>query len=266
MSDNENIEKKQAYLPFAGFNNARNFLYDLDFNNAEGILHLEQQLYELLKNNPENSEGLCLLLQEQLMNNRGQRARAIAYKIWELGGELAPQYEYMYINNLIDLGLLEMAGSALATPITDLQNNVGQYAGLLIKYAFATGNMLLLSRVLAYMPETAVYENMRDLVTMFEYLKVENQLPGLMSMLFSKVEDTCLGFDYILYTDRGFPDLEVVFYVDDTVKDLSNFVDAVNLQIGSYCAARKIEDIKNICAAIKPIARHPRLIKPVLEA
>ena len=255
----ENIEKQLLRMPLISFDKVYQYIISLDYTDNDGIMFLEQQLYTLLQQDPENINLLALLLHEQIMNKKGQRARAIAYKIWENGGTLAPEIEKMYIEDLINLYLIDMAGTALVPIISDLENYVSQWHDVLIKYALISGNMLLLERILNYLPDDLNFNILRDWCSLSNYLHVTNHIPNIMNWICKEIQDTILSFSYNLFIDRDIPDIEFIFYVGDEVKDRDNLREHLNLQISSYCSSRKINDLINLSTVVYPIQRHKRL-------
>jgi len=247
-----------ARMPLVGYKNAWQYIQTLDYGDNEGILYLEQQLYNLLQQNPEEGNLLVLLLHEQIMNQRGQRARSIAYKIWDNGGELASEIEKMYIDDLINLGLSDMAGAALAPYIGDLDNSATEYGDLIVKYAIFVGNMNLLDSVLAYMSDDRKHNVLRDWISVNEELHVSSHIAPIMMKIINNISENMLGFSFNVYTDREVPDIEFVFYVDDSIKDYNNLRETMYLQISTYCAAHKITDLRNLNVLIQPLKKHPR--------
>lgn len=263
----ENVDASElSTMPLVSADKVYQYLLSLDYTNAEGIMFLEQQLYGLLQQQPEDPDLLALLLHEQIMNNRGQRARSIAYKIWESGGTMKPEIEKMYVDDLMNLGLLDMAGAALAPAISELEKNVKNWADLLFKYALISGNMTLLERLLSYMPDRREYNILRDWVALSEYLHASPHIPNIMTRLTEKLQDSMLGFSYNLFSDREVPDIEFVFYVGSEIKNFDEIREMLNLQISSYCASRKIDDLLNLSTVVYPISRHPRLLPAAPEA
>lgn len=244
---------KEEKLPLTSYLEVYNFIKTLKYNDKDGIIFLEQQLYNLLQKLPDDINLLALLMREQIMNNRGQRARSIAYKIWESGGTLDPEIEQIYIDDLINLGLEDMAGGALTPYISDIENNVEKYHDLFLKYAVFSGNMSLLERVLNFLPDSGDYQILRYWLMLNNEEKVMGHIQPIMKRLNDNVLDGMLGFEYNLFMDRGFPDVEFVYYVDETITNYNELRDKMNLQISSYCAAHKIIDLLNLSCIVLPI-------------
>lgn len=252
--ENATIDKLST-MPLVSYDKAYQYILSLKYNDSERILFLEQQLYNLLQQTPNDVNLLVLLLHEQIMNNKGQRARSIAHKIWENGGELAPEAEKMYIDDLINLCLLDMAGAALMPIISDLEHNVDIWSDILLKYALVSGNMSLLGKILNYLPENNPTDILVDWIALCDYMQATNHMPKIMTRICDKLQDTMLGFSYNLFFDRGFPDIEFVFYVGNEVHNFEDLRDTLHLQISSYCAAHKIDDLVNLSCAIRPISQ-----------
>lgn len=243
-------------MPLVSLEKAYQYMQSLEYSDAEGIMFLEQQLYNLLTTNPEDSNFLALLLHEQIMNNRGQRARSIAYKIWENGGINNPNIELMYINDLINLCMLDMAGAALAPSIADLENADENTSKLLLKYAIISGNMTLLARLVQYLPDNKNTKILEDWLSMSDYLQANNHIPNIMKRITDKVKDSVLSFSYKLYSDREFPEVEFIFYVGSEINNHNDLQQRLNMDISSYCASHKIQDLINLSNLILPINRY----------
>ena len=62
-------QKMQKNVPLIDAEKALNFMQTLEYTDEEGILYLEQQLYNLLQKTPNDVNLLVLLLHEQIMQN-----------------------------------------------------------------------------------------------------------------------------------------------------------------------------------------------------
>lgn len=247
-------------LPLADGEKALQFMQTLEYTDEEGILYLEQQLYNLLQKTPNDVNLLVLLLHEQIMHNRGRRARTIAYKIWENGGNLSDASEQFYINDLMNLGLSDMAGAAVAPYIADINKSIKTHQNLLIKYAVYSGSMSLLAKLLDYLPDTREYNILRDWIVLNRDFGVSNHIPRIMERLIDKVQENMMGFSFNLYNDREFPDIEFIFYVDDGIANHDETKQLLNTQIATYCASHKIEDLINLSVVIYPTSHQKNLI------
>lgn len=256
MSSNETTQLDQ--IPFSGYKNAFEYMQTLAYTDNDNITFLEQQLYTLLQSEPENANLLSLLMHEQIMHNRGARARSIAQKIWEIGGALDADIEQMYIDDLMNLGLEDMVATALSPYIADFEKSVTTHSFLLLKYAIFSGNMSLLERVVSYLSENEESNILKEWIQLSEELNANNHIPQIMKQLINNVRNEMLGFSYNLFKDRDIPDIEFVFYVEDSVKNYDDLREKMHFQISAYCAAHKIQDLVNLSVVIYPLSRHPK--------
>ncbi|MBR1605224.1 MAG: hypothetical protein IJ660_03865 [Alphaproteobacteria bacterium] len=254
MTDTNNDVLKR--MPLVDYDKTLQFMQNLEYSDIDNINYVEQQLYTQLQSNQADTDLLVLMMHQQIMKGRGQRARSIAYRIWETGGQLRLSSEQIFIKDLMNLGLSDMAGAALASYIADLENNMANYGNLLLKYAIYSGNMTLLERVLIYFPENKDKIVLQDWIQLNEDYGVTKHIPAILNRIIEKVQDSMLGFSYNLFHDRDFPDIEFIFYVDDSIKNYKETGNLLNMQISTYCAAHKIEDLINLSSVVYPISRH----------
>ena len=245
-------------MPFSTYQNVWQFIQSLEYKNEEGITYVESQIYDMLKELPEDVNLLVLLLHMQIMQGRQERAKSIAYKVWEIGGEANEKIEKMYIDDLLNIGLSDMAGAALAPHIANLETSIFSYEHILLKYAVFSGNMNLLERLLAYLPDGGKYDILRNWLILNDECEATTHIQFIMDRLIEKIKENILGFSYNLFFDREFPEVEFVFYVDDTIKNYESLREQMHLQISSYCSAHKIDDLINLSVVIYPLQRHPR--------
>ena len=61
-------------------------LSTLSYQDREQISAYERQVYDMLRSSPQNLDGLVAFLRIQLMQGNHQKAKAVANRIWEIGG------------------------------------------------------------------------------------------------------------------------------------------------------------------------------------
>lgn len=243
-------------MPLVNYDKILQFMQNLEYSDADNINYLEQQLYTQLENNQSDIDLLVLMMHQQIMKGRGQRARSMAYKIWEMGGQMRLSSEQIFMDDLMNLGLSDMAGAAIAPYLADLENNMANYGKILLKYAVYSGNMILLDKVLEYFPENKNKIILKDWIQLNEDYSVTKHTPKILARIIEKVQDSMLGFSYNLFNDREIPDVEFIFYVDDSIKNYEEMKNLLNMQIAAYCAANKIEDLVNLSSVVYPISKH----------
>lgn len=98
-------------------------LSTLSYQDREQISAYERQVYDMLRSSPQNLDGLVAFLRIQLMQGNHQKAKAVANRIWEIGGTLDHEAEKSYVNDLLNLGLVEMA-SILLRPYFEMNEHI----------------------------------------------------------------------------------------------------------------------------------------------
>lgn len=266
MSANDNTSRPDnqlAYQPAQNFSVIYNLLLQTPYDDQARILDLEQQLYGLLKQNPENIEGLILLMQQQIMRRQHQKAKALAYKIWDLGGEIPPYLETLYLENLLNLGLIDMAAIVLKPLFDDLPAYKDAYYTQLFKYVLLSGNLFYLEKFTLELNHPQTRKALEDLIAMYRYLKVEDQFRQLQQSLQEMYKDVILSCEYNLYTDRGFTDIEFILFIDTKIMDPDKLAERLNMQITAFCIAKNIPRLNNLNYVIRDISEHPLLRRPL---
>lgn len=231
----------------------------LPYSQTGEIMALEKELYTVLKANPENVTGLIILMQEQIMLGNTQRVKALAYKIWELGGKLTVESEKLYAENLINAGLLEMAGVLLKPRFDNIVDSMGHFYEPMLKYAVASGSCFLLEKIAAVAFGKREQKMVADFAAVTRRLDFESHFKGIQAAVYNKVKDVLCSYEFNLYDDRGFTDLEVVLYVDDAAGNADALYQEIDLQGITYCAINKTQRLNNHCFLVRNIHTHPAL-------
>lgn len=261
MSDNQNQLQSDnishvGALPATDFQTIYRLLAKLDYHQQNEILALEQQLYGLIKQNTNDISGLIILMQEQIMRGEHPKAKALAYKIWDMGGDMQPDIEALFISNLINLGLIDMAGILLKPKIDSLTAYAHIFFPQLLKYAVVGGNISLISRLAALDNSLGRKQALKEFVNVFNYWNATEQLQALQRSLLNMIKDVALSIDYNIYTDRGFTDLEIVVYVGKEAGDCQALQNKLEMQITAFCVAKKLERFNNLSYVVRPINEH----------
>ena len=98
-------------------------LNHIPYHRSDLLLEVEQELYGKLQQVPEDISGLIVLLKNQQMQGNADKARALAHKIWKIGGKISPYMEHIYTELLLSLGMLDMGLTILQPRFSDLHNN-----------------------------------------------------------------------------------------------------------------------------------------------
>lgn len=253
------VQAQVGALPATDFPTIYRLLAKLNYSQQEDILNLEQQLYSLIKQSPDVISGLIILMQEQIMRGEQQKAKALAYKIWDMGGEMSPSLEALFISNLINVGLTDMAGILLKPKFDSLNTYVKIFYPQLSKYAIVTGNINYMEKLAALDSDFDRKKALKELVDVFKCLGATEHFRALQQSLINMIKDVTLSIEYNLYTDRGFTDLEMVIYVGYEAGDLQALADKLEMQITAYCTAKSLPRFNNLCYRVNAISVHPSL-------
>ncbi len=246
-------------LPATDFTTVYRLLAKLNYSQQEDILNLEQQLYRLIKQSPEDISGLIILMQEQIMRGEQQKSKALAYKIWDMGGEMSPSLEALFISNLINVGLTDMAGILLKPKFDALNTYIKIFYPQLLAYAIASGNLNYIERLAALDSDFDRKKALKEFVDVFKCLGAVEHFRALRQSLANMVKDVILSMTYNIYTDRGFTDLEIVVYAGTEAGDLQALNNKLEMQITAYCTAKGLPRFNNLCYRVEPISAHPSL-------
>lgn len=257
MNQNLNLENNDEFIRQTNeFLRYHQLLNNLHYNQREEISNLEKQIYTTLKQNTENVTGLIVLMQEQIMVGNQSRAKALAYKIWEIGGKLTPLAENLYICNLINVGLLEMAGVLLKNRLDNMSNNFEAFYSTILKYSIATGDMFLLEKIIKLISNQPERQKLIDFINVHKNLNYVSHFQNVQKLIYDKTKDFMLSYEFNLYNDRGFTDLEIILYVNDDIPDVNQFFESLEMQVISYCAIKKVNRLNNVCFLVRRITNH----------
>ena len=84
-------------------------LFALNYNQTDEIFNIQPRISQQLQSAPDNISGLITLMYSEVMLGNRQSAIELAEKIWEIGGDLDEFFEIVYVENLLNLGLLDRA-------------------------------------------------------------------------------------------------------------------------------------------------------------
>lgn len=253
-------EKPQiGELPISNFQTLYNLLVKTDFSKQDELLNLEKQLYILIKENPQDIDGLILLMQVQIMIGEQQRAKALAYKIWDLGGNMSVSSEALFIDNLINVGLIDMASILLKPKFDNLKSFINTFFSQLIKYAVAAGNLNFLEQIAVLDANFERKKALQEFVNVFKYLNAVDHFKTLQKNLINMLKDILLGYNFNIYTDRGFTDLEIIVYVGNEAGDKEVLRNKLEMQITAYCVAKSLPRFNNLSYIVLDIKEHPSL-------
>ena len=243
----------QKPTEFSGF---LRLLSITSYEDTPQIENYERQVYDLLKNSPQNIEGLEVLLRIELMLGNHQKAQSIAYRIWEIGGTMKPEFEKSYINDLLNLSLIEMALILLKPYFERMTDNINDYGHLFLKYAIASGQVMVLEKVASQLMTVGSKKALTDFTAVYRYLNYTETFRGIQRRVLDMVKNTLCAYEFNIYTDRGFTDLEILLYVGKEILDCNKLKEKLDIQISAVCAAKGTKKLNNLSFTVLPISAY----------
>ena len=226
-------------------------------HNTTEILRTTAIIEKLLTQYPENLPLLILQCRIEILNSREQKARALAHRIWEIGGNLTARFEKIYIDNLLNLGLLEMAMILLKPRFADLAANLPTFASPMIKFALITGSVALLQKICQYGGNTSTYAALQQFVDTYKFNHYEEHFKNIGKIVMENFGDDICAYDFNLYTDRGFTDVEIVLYFSNYDTNLPKYKTMLENRIDGYFLTAKAKRIYNLSFVFRSIKDHP---------
>ena len=243
----------QKPTEFSGF---LRLLSITSYEDTPQIENYERQVYDLLKNSPQNIEGLEVLSRIELMLGNHQKAQSIAYRIWEIGGTMKPEFEKSYINDLLNLSLIEMASILLKPYFERMTDNINDYGHLFLKYAIASGQLLVIEKTASQLLSAGAKKALTDFSAVYRYLNYTETFKGIQRRILELVKDTLCSYEFNIYTDRGFTDLEILLYVGNETLDYDKLHEMLEIQVSAVCAAKGSKKLNNLSYSVLPISSY----------
>ena len=231
-------------------------LYHIPYHRTDLLLEVEQDVYTLLQQNPDDINGLIVLLKSQQMQGHAEKARALTHKVWKIGGGISSYMEYVYAELLMSLGMLDMVLTILQPRFNDLPSNMAQFHSTFTRFALLTGNIPLLEKVLAAKPE---FNNpfLQEFAATYRRLEYCDHFKNIQRLVAETIKNHRLGFEYILYHDRGFTDLSAIYYTDIPFSQCASAGKSLNQKIDGYLASSGVKRLYNYEIKLQNISEHP---------
>lgn len=218
------------------------------------ILQAISETDRLLLQYPDSTELLVLQAHLQIMNSQEQKARAIAKHTWEIGGNLRLKFEKMYISDLINLALVEMAGILLMPRLNNVLQNMKYFPLEMIRFALISGNLEALSRIVQTNRNNRVIKALNQFVDTYQRTNYMVHFANIQKIAFKEFKDKVCGYDFNCYTDRGFTDVEIVLYFSNYDFSLQKYKENIENSIKGYfltSGMRQINNLSFVCKNIK---------------
>lgn len=231
-----------------------------------GILALEQEIYEGIKQKPDNVNYRILLLYIQLMQGNRERAKALSYAVWEEGGATEYDIRLLYARCLTGLGLLEMAKMLLLPQLASMSEISFEEGLPFIEYALAAGDEVLLGQAAALLKDENIYMALHSFNDFYKSRSYWPHYRKFQEIIFEALKDTLCRYICRIENDRGFTDIIAEFYLTLSEEECAELEDEINQKIIDYCAAQEIKKYYNYTISLKNVKSLPALADSGLPA
>lgn len=135
---------------------------------------------------------------------------------------------------------------------------VGEYGHLFLKYAIAAGLLNVIEKTAVLLPSVGVRKALTDFAAVYRHLNYADAFKGIQRSVLDNVRDTLCAYEFNLYTDRGFTDLEILLYVGNETLDCERLREFVDLQASAVCSAKGVKRLNNLSFVIRPVGEYTK--------
>lgn len=231
---------------------------ELSCDNVTEILKTGAVVDKTLMQYRNNVELLILQAHLEILNSREQRARAIASRVWELGGDIQLTFEKMYLDDLINLGLLEMAMLLIKPKFENINEDIDIFPLEMLKFAIITGSIPLLRKIAAVNPNNPLFRSLNQFAETYRVNNYEEHFKNIQKIVMETFGREMCAYDYNIYTDRGFTDLEIILYFSNYNSDLQRYHALLENKIKGYFMTSGAKRINNLSFSMRNIKNHPK--------
>lgn len=235
-------------------------LTEIEYSAKDDIMQIEQQAYENIREGGESLNALVVLATTQMMLGNRQKAIAIAYNIWDMGGHFDDYASLGYINLLINLGLFDLVSVFYKPKFENLEQNVDLYFYSMLKFALLSGDIMQMNRLLNYADENDAVALLFDFVEIYKEENYQEDFQQIMKIVFDKTKDVVCSFEYFIYDERENTDIEVVVYVGKEVSDKETLESKIEADIEKYFAQAMKKRIYNLEITVEQISEHSAMV------
>lgn len=229
-------------------------LMDLPFNKVETIIQIERSLYEEAAEDPEDELIYIALMQVNTMLGNYDKAKALAYKIWDMGADLGRAERYLYVNNLLNLGLLDMAATMLKPCFEDFNQGMKDYFAVILKFATITANTNLLERILTN-PLCVGEEAYLELYKKYKNYNYIEHFKNVQKILLNDLQGKICVYDYDI-TQGVFLSLDLSLYVNIDKAEIPEYEQKIKAKLQEYYSSKGLDKLSNFSWKLLPISTH----------
>lgn len=239
--------------------------FSIPFKQTSDFVALEQELYSVVNQNSPHICGLIAMMFLDIAQGKRESAKELAYRIWEIGGELPSFFEITYIENLLNLGLVEMASVLVKPRFEALRENIEDFYSVLSMFAVQTGSLSLLNRLSAFNEYAKEDALLYEFSQVFQEAGCVSQFKDIQKLVLENIKEDICAYEYNLYDDRGFADLEIVLYIAQDDISCLRIQNSIDRKIEAYWLSSGKERLYNLSVVVSNIKDHDSWIADETE-
>lgn len=233
-------------------------LMNLPFSKIDTISLIEKSLYTELSKNPNDTLALIALMQAQTSLGNHEKAKALAYKIWEVGNKLLKEEDYIYVNNLLNIGLLEMASALLKPRFENLSSQIKFYYPMLLKLSTMTGSTQLIERLATHPNAPEKDDLYLKIISRYKSYNYTEHFKNVQRIIIETVKDRLCVYDYDIL-GPVMEEIEVTLYLTGDTMELQNVREELEEKLADYYKSANIEKLSSFSWRIKSVSSHPAI-------
>ncbi|MBQ8784614.1 MAG: hypothetical protein IJZ59_01045 [Alphaproteobacteria bacterium] len=227
---------------------------EIKYSDTTSILRITAEIERLSAQYRDNTELLILQTHLQIMNSQEQKARTIANRVWELGGNISLMFEKMYLDDLINLGMTDMATVLIRPKFENINEGMKVFPLEMIRFALMVGNASLLKRIAATNMSNALLKSLNQFADTYIRTGYSAHFVNIQKIVAENFGNLICGYDFNSYTDRGFTDIEIVLYFSNYDFNLKKYKMLIDSKIDGYMltsGTKRINNLSFVCRNIK---------------
>ncbi len=224
--------------------------------NAQRIVELQTHIYKKLNDNKDDVESLILLMQTHIMLAKKEDAISLANKIWQEIDEVDTAIYILYINNLINIGLFEMASSALKPFFEDMEKSLEIAENLMIKFATLIGSLHLMLKIAS---KTDNNKNFVEVANTLKQAQYQNEIKNISKQILQASNSKALSYEVFFYDDEDTIFWGVDIYVNEDEHGKAELKNKIESGIDQYIKESNHQYLFEPKIKVLNIKEHPEL-------
>ncbi len=254
-----NISPEKTQMRNKQVKDLYNKVTNTGYSNITEILRINTDVDKMITQYQNVTALLILRTHLAIMSSQEQKARACANHVWEIGGTIDTDFEKMYLNDLMSLGLIDMAGILLKRRLENIEDNIKNFALEMLKFAIITGNSKLIKKITQYDYGRTISVALSSFADVYQQNNYDDHFKQIQAITLNLFGKEMCGYDFNVYNDRGFTDLEIIIYFSNYNTEIYKFLPLLESKISGYFLTSGAKRINNLSFAIKHIKNYPTI-------